>query len=55
MGAEPNLSKVTIGYWDFRGLGERVKLLCEYLGIEYDVMIYKLKDEPNRWFKEKKI
>jgi glutathione S-transferase len=42
MGSEPNKSKVTIGYWNFRALSERVKLLCEHLGIEYEMEIFQM-------------
>lgn len=32
--------KVTLGYWNIRGLAEKVRHLLEYLHIEYDQVIY---------------
>jgi glutathione S-transferase len=31
---------MTLGYWNIRGLAERIRLLLEYLQIPYDQVIY---------------
>jgi glutathione S-transferase len=31
---------VTLGYWNIRGFAERVRLLLEYLNIQYDQVIF---------------
>lgn len=41
--------KVTLGYWNIRGLGERVRLLLEYLQIPYDEKIFTPETRPE-WF-----
>ncbi|KAM7538882.1 hypothetical protein Aperf_G00000056583 [Anoplocephala perfoliata] len=30
-----------LGYWNFRGLGEQIRLLLHYLGVEFEEKIYK--------------
>jgi len=42
--------KVRIGYWDYRGKGEYLKLMLNYLKIDYDDVIYETEDE---WEKDK--
>jgi glutathione S-transferase len=41
--------KVTLGYWNIRGLAERIRLLLEYIGFPYDQVIYTPETE-NDWF-----
>uniref|UniRef100_H2ZPT7 glutathione transferase n=1 Tax=Ciona savignyi TaxID=51511 RepID=H2ZPT7_CIOSA len=31
-----NMSKILLGYWDLRGLGEPIRVMLEHLGVEYD-------------------
>lgn len=33
-------SKVTLGYWNIRGLAERVRIALEYFQIPYDQVKY---------------
>ena len=41
--------KITLGYWNIRGLAERVRLLLEYLKVEYDQKIFTPETRPE-WF-----
>jgi len=43
---------VEIGYWPIRGLGNPVRFLLEYLGIEYKETRY---DDPQKWFGKDKM
>jgi glutathione S-transferase len=40
---------VTLGYWNIRGLAERIRLLLEYLQIPYNQTIFTPETE-NDWF-----
>lgn len=44
------MSTVELHYWNIRGLGEPIRMMLEYLGVEYENK-YKLSFED--WFKEK--
>lgn len=41
--------KVTLGYWDIRGLAERVRLLLEYLNVPYEQKLFTNENRPE-WF-----
>ena len=42
---------VKLGYWQIRGLAERVRMIMEYLSIPYQMVDYN-KDNSPSWFKE---
>ena len=44
-------SPVQLGYWEIRGLGERARLLLEYLGIPYERVKY-TPEIREKWFNE---
>lgn len=44
---------LVLGYWNIRGLGERVRLLLEYLGLKYEQVFY-LESDEDKWFKNDK-
>lgn len=44
------MSKLVLGYWSIRGLAERIRLLLEYLGLEYEQVFY-LESKEDQWFK----
>lgn len=44
------MSKLVLGYWPIRGLAERIRLLLEYLGLEYEQVFY-LESNEDQWFK----
>uniref|UniRef100_H2XQD9 glutathione transferase n=1 Tax=Ciona intestinalis TaxID=7719 RepID=H2XQD9_CIOIN len=52
-------SKMILGYWNFRGMGEQIRLMLEYLGLEYeDVKYYQVLRKDNtadlsNWLDEK--
>lgn len=35
-----NSEKITLAYWKIRGLGARVRILCEYTGVAYEEKFY---------------
>ena len=35
-----DMGKLILGYWNLRGKGERVRLMLEYLGLNYENVIY---------------
>jgi hypothetical protein len=37
--------KLVLTYWDIRGLAERIRLILEYLGIEYEDRCLSNRDE----------
>jgi len=46
--------KVVLGYWNIRGLAERVRLLLEYLHVPYEEKIFTPETRPE-WFEQLKI
>ena len=46
-------AKVTLGYWQIRGLSERIRMLLEYVGIPYDEVKY-TGETRDKWFSEDK-
>lgn len=48
-----NEGRVVLGYWNIRGLAERIRHLLEYTGLPYDQIIYD-EDQPNKWFNDDK-
>jgi len=46
------MSKITIGYWKIRGLGQYIRLLLSYSGLEFQEVQY---DNQDKWFKEDKV
>jgi glutathione S-transferase len=42
-------NKVTLGYWNIRGLAERIRLLLEYVQIPYDEKVFTPETRPE-WF-----
>ena len=42
-----------LGYWPIRGLAERIRLVLEYTGLQYEQVFYYEQDE-DKWFKEDK-
>ena len=47
--------KVILGYWAIRGLAERIRMLMEYTGLEYEEEKYEGGGETrDKWFKEVK-
>jgi glutathione S-transferase len=44
------MSKLVLGYWPIRGLAERIRLLLEYLGLEYEQVFY-FENNEDQWFK----
>jgi hypothetical protein len=46
--------KVRLGYWDIRGLAERVRQLLEYCKIPYVEQKYGGAEGADQWFKEDK-
>ena len=46
------MSKIVIGYWKIRGLGQHIRLLMAYSGLEFEEVQY---DNPDKWFKEDKL
>lgn len=49
-------NKVVLGYWQIRGLSERIRMILEYTGLPYDEEKYDGSGEVDRerWFKEVK-
>lgn len=47
------MSKLVLGYWPIRGLAERIRLLLEYFGLQYEQVFY-LESNEDQWFKEDK-
>lgn len=45
--------KVVLGYWNIRGLAERVRLLLEYLHVPYEEKIFTPETRPE-WFDQLK-
>jgi len=45
--------KVTLGYWNIRGLAERIRLFLEYLQIPYEQVIY-TPETANDWSEKDK-
>ena len=41
------MGKLILGYWDLRGKGERIRLMLEYLGIEYINRLFKIGPLPD--------
>jgi glutathione S-transferase len=41
--------KVVLGYWDIRGLAERIRHLLEYTGLTYDQVFY-AESKEDQWF-----
>jgi glutathione S-transferase len=48
-----SLKKVQLGYWKIRGLGEKVRMILEYVGIPYEEIKYG-NDQEDKWFNEDK-
>ena len=46
----PNI--VTLGYWKIRGLGQALRLLLTYTGVEFKEVQF---DNQDKWFKETKF
>lgn len=44
---------ITLGYWNIRGLAERIRLVLEYLQIPYNQTIFTPETE-NDWFSKVK-
>lgn len=47
-------STVTLGYWDIRGLAERIRQLLEYLSIPYNQDKYAGQEGREKWFNDVK-
>ena len=47
-------NKMTFCYWNIRGLGARIRLLLEYLGLPYEEKFYTHEIRP-KWFEEEKL
>ena len=45
---------VTLGYWDTRGLAERIRHLLEYLAIPYTEVKYAGNEGRAKWFDQTK-
>jgi glutathione S-transferase len=45
---------VTLGYWEARGLAERLRHLLEHLGIPYTEVKYAGSEGRKKWFDEVK-
>ena len=41
------MSKLILGYWKIRGLGQYLRLLLSYTGLEFEEVQY---DNPDKWF-----
>lgn len=48
------MSKVIFGYWKVRGLGQYLRQLLAYSGLDFEEVQYKI-DNPDKWFKEDKL
>lgn len=46
------MEKVTLGYWKIRGLGQFIRHLLAYTGVEFQEIQY---DSQDKWFKEDKV
>lgn len=46
------MSKIKLGYWKVRGLGQPLRLLLSYTGLDFEEVQY---DNPDKWFKEDKL
>lgn len=46
--------KITLGYWKIRGLGARVRLILEYVGLKYEEVYYTHENKDKWWVEEKK-
>lgn len=46
------MSKVILGYWNMRGMGERIRLMMEYMGLNYENVKYPI-DDKSKWFNAK--
>ena len=46
--------KLFLGYWNIRGIGERARLLLEYVGLPYEDHRYDINAKPNLWFTQDK-
>ena len=44
------MAKMRLSYWNIRGLGERIKLILEYLGLDYEFVPY---NDFASWAKDK--
>jgi glutathione S-transferase len=45
------MTKVTVGYWKIRGLGQFIRHLLAYTGTDFQEVQY---DNQDKWFKEEK-
>ena len=43
--------KVQLGYWEIRGLSERIRMIMEYLSIPYEMVNYN-QENREKWFNE---
>uniref|UniRef100_H2ZQB3 glutathione transferase n=1 Tax=Ciona savignyi TaxID=51511 RepID=H2ZQB3_CIOSA len=41
-----DMGKIRLGYWDIRGRGQSIRLMLEYLGLDYDEIRYPRGDAP---------
>ncbi len=46
--------KLQLGYWDFRGRGQVLRLLLSYTGLDWEETIYKTSTETLKWFENDK-
>ena len=46
------MGKITLGYWNLRGKGERIRLMLEYLGLDYENFLYKVGGPPDYSLRE---
>ena len=45
---------VKLGYWNVRGLGEKIRHIIEYCGLPYTQEVYRNPEDGDKWFKEDK-
>merc|ERR1719321_894338 len=41
---------IQIGYWNFRGLGAPMRMMCEYTGVKWENITYEVREKrPGHW------
>jgi glutathione S-transferase len=47
------MGKPKLGYWNLRGLAQSIRFALEYMGVDYDEVIYMDKEGDDTWINEK--
>jgi len=46
---EEKKDKIIVAYWEIRGLGAPLRMICEYANAPYEAVTYPLKGSPGNW------